>query len=85
MEMLHVMLKYPEVMTNSEFINVSTIPIELRAGFAIKSDIQNEYGVFVGSTIDGFRKSLNLDDWRLHTPNKLPILDDLKLSKVSVD
>ena len=85
MEMLHVMLKYPEVVTNLEFIKVTTMPLELRAGIAIESDIQNEDGAFVGSAIDGFRKSLDLDDWRLHTPNQLLILDDLKLSKVSVD
>ena len=36
MEMLHVMLKYPEVVTNLEFIKVTTMPLELRAGIAIE-------------------------------------------------
>ena len=46
MEMLHVMLKYPEVVTNLEFIKVTTMPLELRAGITIESDIQNEDGTF---------------------------------------
>ena len=62
MEMLHVMLKYPEVVTSLEFIKVTTMSLELRAGITIESDIQNEDGVFVGSVIDGFRKSLDLDE-----------------------
>ena len=33
MEMFHVVLKHPEVVTNLKFIKDSTLPLELRAGF----------------------------------------------------
>ena len=35
MEMIHVMLKYPEVYTNLDFVYIQTMSLELRAGVAI--------------------------------------------------
>ena len=86
MEMLHVMLKYPEVYTNLRFISISTMPLELRAGVQIDTDANDlEDGAYVGSISDHVRQSLGLPAWRQHTANELLMLDDLKLSKVSID
>jgi predicted GIY-YIG superfamily endonuclease len=88
LEMLHMLLKYPEIVTNLDFIKVTTMPLELRAGIAINCDAQHdeEDGAYVGCAMDVFRKSLNgLEDWRMMTQSQLLITDDLKLSKVSVD
>eukprot|EP00957_Ditylum_brightwellii_P084917 6457180-Ditylum_brightwellii.AAC.1 len=38
LEMLHVMLKYPEIVTNLKFIKVTTMPLELLGGIAIAFD-----------------------------------------------
>jgi hypothetical protein len=58
------MLKYPEVevVTNLDFIKVTTIPLELRGGVTVDSDIESEDGAFVGTAVDGFCRMLNLDD-----------------------
>ena len=32
MEMMHLLLRYPEIITNLDFIKVSTMPLELRPG-----------------------------------------------------
>ena len=85
MEMLHMMLKYPEVVTNLDFVKVTTMPLELRSGIVIKSDIEREDGAFVRSAIDGFRRLLRLDEWQMLSENQLLILDDLKMSNMSVD
>ena len=39
MEMLHMMLKFTEVVKNLEFIKVSTFPLELQAGIKLNSYI----------------------------------------------
>ena len=47
MEILHVMLKYPEVMEKRDFIKVSTFPLEIRAGIRVYSDMYTEDGIYV--------------------------------------
>ena len=59
--MLHVIIKYTEVVTNLDLIKVTTMPLEFRGGIEVKSDIQTKYSAYVGSEIDGFRKTMNLD------------------------
>ena len=44
-----------------------------------------EDGTYVVSAVELFIRSINIDDFILHTENKLLILDDLKLSKISFD
>ena len=85
MEILHVMLKYPEVVKNLNFIKVSTITLELRSVIIVNSGTETKDGSCVLGTIESFRRSINLDDFILHTENQLMILDDLKLSKIPVD
>ena len=42
MEMLHVMLKYPEVYISLDFISIPTVPLELHAGVAIDTEDNEE-------------------------------------------
>ena len=85
--MLHVMLGYPEVIINLIFAPITTIPLELRAGIRVDNDTVDvlEDGGFIGSVVDSFRRSLDMDEWRQHTANQVLVLDDLKLSNLSVD
>lgn len=85
LEMLHNMLKYPEVVTNLDFIKVPTMPLELRTGIVIESDKQMEDGAFISASIASFRRQNDMEEWRLYTNNQLLILDDIKLSNLSVD
>ena len=64
------------------------MPLELRAGVErVSSDIIQdvEDGAYVGTAIDTFRRSMGLNEWRQLSINQKLILDDLKLSKISVD
>ena len=79
--MLHLILQYPEVVSNPNIVNISTMPLEPRASTVVVSDSILEEG----TSIQSFRVSLSLDDYRLHNPSQIFILDYLKLSKLSVD
>ena len=59
--MLHMLLKYPEVVTNLDFVKITTMPLGLRAGIAINCDAQHdeEDGVYIGCEMDVFRDSLD--------------------------
>ena len=77
-EMLHVLLKYPEVITNLIFVKVTTMPLEFRAGVIVTSgnkDSTTEDGAFVTSAIDNYRNNANLSPWRMHIPSQNLILD----------
>ena len=54
MEMLHVMLKYPEVVTNIDFIKVSTIALELQPGIKVNFDTDTGYGTYVVAAVESF-------------------------------
>ena len=84
-EMLATMLKYPEIITNIEFKKVSTMPLELRGGIAFQVKKGVEDGAFVTTFLDSFRKATLKENWRQNTPSQVLILNDLKLSGVSVD
>eukprot|EP00957_Ditylum_brightwellii_P012076 912864-Ditylum_brightwellii.AAC.1 len=88
--MYHVMLKYPEVVTNIHFVNISTLPLELQAGISVTDNARNEGanvedGAFVHSDVDNVHNLAGLPMWRCHTASQLLTLDDLKLSKVYAD
>eukprot|EP00957_Ditylum_brightwellii_P168630 12834788-Ditylum_brightwellii.AAC.1 len=91
MEMLHMMLKYPEVVTNIHFVNISTLPLELQAGVSFNFDNERneganvEDGAFVHSGMGNVCNLAGLPMWRHHTASQLLIIDDMKLSKISVD
>ena len=55
MEMLHGTLGHVEVVTNVEFIKISTMSLELRDGIKIKSDAQrNDDGSYLITEVDSF-------------------------------
>ena len=85
MEMLHVMFKYPEVVTNIDFIKLSKIPLKLWLGVKVNSVTETEYGAYVVSSVESFHRSINIYDFRLHTENQLLILDYMKPYKILVD
>ena len=56
METLHVMLKYPEVCTELNFLAIPTMPLELRASIDIDATNENvEDGAQVGIGSNGIR------------------------------
>ena len=70
-----------------KYTNVITIPLESRVGVErIESDItQDVEDGYLCAAVDNFRRSVGLDEWRQHSASQKLILDDLKLSKISVD
>ena len=54
MEMLHMVLNNPEIITKLDFVKVITMPLELRGGTIINSDTQQEDGAYVGTAVDVF-------------------------------
>eukprot|EP00957_Ditylum_brightwellii_P026214 1982369-Ditylum_brightwellii.AAC.1 len=83
--MLHVMLKYPEIVTNLEYIKVTTMPLELQGGIAITFDTIAEDTAYACSAVESFhRVRANLDSARLQTNSQSLIVDDTKLPKISI-
>ena len=84
-EMIHQMLKYPDVKTNMRFVTIQTIPLEMRTGIAIEKYRQAEDGAHIGSITNDMRMSLELEEWRQMIDNEVMIVMDLKMSNVSAD
>ena len=78
---LHILLPYPEVITNMKFVKVSPIPLELCAGTPIKSESPRvDDGAFITSTIDNYRRNtLSLEPWCNFTDNQVLFMNDIKL------
>lgn len=86
-EMLHILLRYPEIVTDCKFINISSMPLEFRAG-TDKYNEQIEYvdhNSILTPAAEAIRLDIEVDLWRNHTPSQVLIMNDLKLSKISVD
>jgi hypothetical protein len=80
------MLKYPEIVTNLEFIKVTTMSLELRGGIAITFDDNTEDDAYICSAVENYRRiETDLDTARLQTNSQNLIVDDIKLSKISID
>ena len=78
-EMLHVMLRYPEVYTDLRFVSISTMPLELRCLRQMATDTQVQDGVFVNSMSTAIRDSRNdLPIWRKHSMSEKLLMNDLK-------
>eukprot|EP00957_Ditylum_brightwellii_P204030 15337286-Ditylum_brightwellii.AAC.1 len=62
------------------------MPLELRGGIALSLDVVTEDGAHTCSAIENFCcTTMNFDTGRLQTLSQNLIIDDLKLSKISVD
>jgi hypothetical protein len=86
MEMLHMMLKYPEVYTDLNFVSVPTLPLELRSGVdetSKRDGIQD--ATQLGPESDNVRRMLLLDEWRQHSENEIYILNDFNRPNVRVN
>ena len=83
MEQVHVMLSYPEVATNLNFVSIPSMPLEYRVGVALEKTVADS--AQEGNVSDDIRKLNQLSQWRQNTVNQMRIYDDLKQSKVSVD
>ena len=73
MEIIYVMLKYPDVVTNIVFIKLSTLQLYLWAGIIVHFDTETEDGAYVITSVEAFWGLLDLDKYRLHTKNQLII------------
>jgi hypothetical protein len=86
MEMVHVMLKYPEVLTDLNFVNIPTVPLEMRARIGINAQKIPSDGEFTDPEIAETRKHIIIDqDYRQLTVTETLLLNDLRLSQYSVD
>eukprot|EP00957_Ditylum_brightwellii_P042637 3228892-Ditylum_brightwellii.AAC.1 len=71
MEMLHVMLKYPEVYIDLDFVAVPMLQLELQSGLD-----KNSNGTVladaaqIGLVSDDVRRTLGLEAWRQHSDNE---------------
>ena len=83
MEQVHVMLLYPEVITNLNFVSIPSMPLEFRVGVALECTVADS--AQEGNVSNDIRRELNIPAWRQHSLNQMRIYDDLKQSKVSVD
>ena len=83
MEQVHVMLLYPEVITNLNFVSIPSMPLEFRVGVALECTVADS--AQEGNVSNDIRREINIPSWRQHSLNQMRIYDDLKQSKVSVD
>ena len=79
------MLKYTEVVTNLDFIKVSTSILEIRAVIRVDSDTETEDGAYVIVAVEDFWRLLDQDKDSLHTQNQLIILNYQNVSEILVD
>jgi hypothetical protein len=85
-EMLHQMLKYPEVITDLHFVTITTTPLEYRAGIELDSFVAPapDEGQS-GSASNDIRNGKALPEWRQHTIYEMRIYEDLTKSSISID
>ena len=90
MEMLQVMLNYPQVHTDMVFESVPTLPLEQRAGVECKGNSD----IYDGMCNDGdelislsyqIRQEKAFPEWRQHRDEELLVLQGLFNSQISVD
>ena len=98
-EMVDLLLQYPEIITNLNFIHVSTLPLEFRAGTEKKGDksVNNGMRTNVHNTVDDSARSDNfvagrvrmqivgLPVWRLHTESERLTFESVDTCELSVD
>ena len=78
-----MMLLYPEVITNLNFVSIPSMPLEFRVGVALECTVADS--AQEGNVSNDICREINIPAWRQHSLNQMRIYDDLKQSKVSVD
>lgn len=90
MEMIQVMLNYPQVHTDMVFENIPTVPLEQRSGIECKVNESTR----VNNLNDGYeiislrytiREEKGFPNWRQHRAEELLIMKGLFNSSISVD
>ena len=87
-EMLHQIMKYPEVTTDLSFITITTMPLEYRAGIELDNYVLSPVSDSAqsGSVSNDIRSSKEgLPQWRKHTTSEIKIFEDLFKSRISID
>ena len=90
MEMLQVMLNYPQVHTDMVFENVSTLPLEQRAGVECKGNrgiddsIYNDGDEIISLSYQ-IRQEKAFPEWRQHRDEELLVLQGVFNTPISVD
>ena len=85
LEMVHMLLQYPEVITNLRFESIQTVDLERRKGIQVNKNHDNQDGAYVGSLSDDVRKGMGLENWRQHRENEVMMIEDIGHSSISVD
>jgi len=86
MEMLHVMLKYPEVLTDLKFVSIPTVPLELRARVGISADkVASDEAFTIPEIVEVRTAKVQDQAYRQLTEGEIITLNDLRLSQYSVD
>ena len=85
--MVHSVIKYSEVYTDLNFISIHPMNLELWDGTKYTNDVKDnlEDGAEFGILYDNIRQELQLDDWRQNSYCYIEILDDLKMSNISLN
>ena len=86
MEMLHVMLKYPEVITDLRFVAIPTVPLEMCSSVWLSADRDASDAASAVPEIVKIRKSTCITHsfWS-HSPMEERIINDLRFSHTKVD
>ena len=94
MEMLQILLSYPQTRTDMCFVIIATVPLEQRAGIEKNVSVhisssenvdENEDGIDSSILCDKIRKQISLPKWRqLRTMEKI-MLQGVQKSNISVD
>ena len=61
------MLKYPQVVTNIDFIKFLEMPLDIRSVIIVDSDTDTEDGAYFVYEVESFIMLVNLDAFRLCT------------------
>eukprot|EP00957_Ditylum_brightwellii_P208114 15355927-Ditylum_brightwellii.AAC.1 len=71
MEVLHLILKYPEVITDLKYVNIPSTMLETKLVSRIKRNTSVQDGAYVGVITDDVHRELGLEDWRQMTDSKI--------------
>jgi len=86
MEMVQLILKYPEVHTDMIFVNIPTRPLEYRNGTErCHKSSTVEDGAYLEIETVIIREEKNFPEWRLHTDSQRLILNGLRQTDSSID
>eukprot|EP00957_Ditylum_brightwellii_P185351 14113363-Ditylum_brightwellii.AAC.1 len=85
MEMLHLMLKYPEVIINLKFVNIPSTTLETRVVNKTTNQSSVEDGAYVGILANDVRRDLDLNEWRQMTDNKILTIKENCKYNMAVD